>query len=168
MNGVSANNRPLSDSINAPDSVMKSGPVMGPENKQFSSSDNAPQTAISSTNATADSSSWMSPVTSLFTPNANQSAQPDKNGDDDDSWMPPMKDDGNNDNDFAPEPPLPVADTDQDMGANEGNKSMMSPLTNGSGCPLTCVATKSVGGRLLMRYSEPGSVRGWFLKNLGW
>lgn len=131
MNGVSANNRPLSDSINAPGSVMKPGPVMGPENKQFSSSDNAPQTAISSTNATADSSSWMSPVTSLFTPNANQSAQPDKNGDDDDdSWMPPMKDDGNNDNDFAPEPPLPVADTDQDIGANEGNKSFMSPLTS--------------------------------------
>lgn len=130
MNGVSANNRPLSDSINAPGSVMKSGPVMGPENKQFSSSDNAPQTAISSTNATADSSSWMSPVTSLFTPNANQSAQPHKNDDDDDSWMPPMKDDGNNDNDFAPEPPLPVADTDQDMGANEGNKSFMSPLTS--------------------------------------
>lgn len=130
MNGVSANNRPRSDSINAPDSVnapgsvMKPEPVMGPENKQFSSSDNAPQTAISSTNATADGSSWMSPVTSLFTPNANQSAQPDKN-DDDDSWMPPMKDD----NDFAPEPPIPGS-PDMDTDADAENKSFMSPLTS--------------------------------------
>lgn len=102
---------------------------MGPVNKQFSSSDNAPQTAISSTDATADSSSWMCPVTSLFTPNANQSAQPDKNDHDDDSWMPPMKDDGNNDNDFAPEPPLPGS-PDMEVDADAGNKSFMSPLTS--------------------------------------
>jgi len=128
MNGVSNNSRPLPDSVNAPDSVMKPETVMGPVNKQFSSSDYAPQTAISSTNATADSSSWMSPVTSLFTPNANQSAHPDKNDDHDDSWMPSMKDDGNNDNDFAPEPPL-HGSPDMDVGANEGNKSFMSPTS---------------------------------------
>jgi hypothetical protein len=121
MNGVSANNRPLSDNVNGP--VM--GPVNGPVNKQFSSSLAEP--SISSTNATDDGSSWMSPVTSLFTPNANQSTQPDKN--DDVSWMPPIKNDDNDDTVFAPEPPLPKS-PDMDMDANAENKSFMSPLTS--------------------------------------
>ena len=135
MSGVNTNNnKPPSDTnVMGPTNAMGPTNTMGPENKQFSSSLVDP--SISSTNATADKSSWMSPVTSLFTPNAKDNTN-NTNNNDNDSWMPSFNKTQPNANDFAPEPPLPGAEgpnmpsSPANAPQDADNKSFMSPITS--------------------------------------